>query len=256
MDDSSFSQRRHEMVIRAETIALDFVDKANRVTDVGEMVQCINDVGEQFGMNCFLSGGLPSDKDDPGITNVLLNGWPDEWFLRYMGNDYIHQDVVISTLRNTINPFRWTDCIKSVPKKTTSSKIFNEAREFNLNDGFAIPIYSYSGAQSGISFGTDKYELGARDEMALLIIGIYAFNRTRELQNGSENSAIKKVMGLSPREFECLRWISIGKTNWEISQILSLSQRTIDSYVASMYKKMDVVNRASAIALACQAQVI
>ncbi|MBL4812716.1 MAG: hypothetical protein JKX69_10285, partial [Rhodobacteraceae bacterium] len=38
--------------------------------------------------------------------------------------------------------------------------------------------------------------------------------------------------------------------------ILSLSQRTIDSYVASMYKKMDVVNRASAIALACQAQVI
>lgn len=243
------------MNIRAETIALDFVDKANRVTDVGEMVQCINEVGAQFGMTCFLSGGLPN-KDETGISNVLLNGWPDEWFLRYMGNNYIHEDAVISTLRTTLNPFRWSDCIKTKPKNSAPSKVFNEARQFKLNDGFAIPIYSFSGAQSGISFGTDKYELSSKDEMALLIIGIYAFNRSRELQSGKENSAVKKVLDLSPREFECLRWISVGKTNWEISQILTLSQRTIDSYVAAMYQKLDVVNRASAIAIACQAQIV
>lgn len=241
--------------MNAETIALEFVDTAKRITDINEMVECIHRVGCKFGMSCFLSGVLPGP-GEPGYSHVLLNGWPPGWFERYMERDYIHKDAVISTLGKTLNPFRWSQCINSNDDDPTALKIFNEAREFHLKDGFAVPIYSFSGVQSGISFGTDKYELGPKDEMALLIIGIYAQNRARELLGGTEKHAVQKIMNLSPRELECLRWIAVGKTNWEISQILSLSQRTIDMYVASMCRKLDVVGRTHAVALACQAQII
>ncbi len=64
---------------------------------------------------------------------------------------------------------------------------------------------------------------------------------------------LRKELGLTSRESEVLSWISKGKTNRDIAQILGLSSRTIDKHLEQIYAKLGVENRTAAAALAAQA---
>lgn len=57
-------------------------------------------------------------------------------------------------------------------------------------------------------------------------------------------------LGLTPRQAEVLYWITQGKTNDEIATILGTSPRTIHKHVEQTFARLDVNNRASAIAIA------
>jgi DNA-binding CsgD family transcriptional regulator len=52
---------------------------------------------------------------------------------------------------------------------------------------------------------------------------------------------------LSKREVECLRWAAIGKTDNDISAILSLSHATVRYHVQRAGEKLNAVNRSQAV---------
>ena len=47
-----------------------------------------------------------------------------------------------------------------------------------------------------------------------------------------------------------LSWLSKGKTNRDIAQILGLSPRTVDKHLEQIYSKLGVENRTAAAAIA------
>lgn len=51
------------------------------------------------------------------------------------------------------------------------------------------------------------------------------------------------VHGLSNREYECLQYISRGKTNKEVARILSISPRTVETYINKMKDKLNCVSK-------------
>jgi DNA-binding CsgD family transcriptional regulator len=55
-----------------------------------------------------------------------------------------------------------------------------------------------------------------------------------------------KSFSLSPREREVLKWLRLGKTSWDISMILRISERTVNYHVGNIMKKLDVTNRLQA----------
>jgi DNA-binding response OmpR family regulator/DNA-binding CsgD family transcriptional regulator len=57
-------------------------------------------------------------------------------------------------------------------------------------------------------------------------------------------------LGLTSREGEVLSWLSKGKTNRDIAQILGLSPRTVDKHLEQIYAKLGVENRTAAAAIA------
>ena len=59
--------------------------------------------------------------------------------------------------------------------------------------------------------------------------------------------------GLTSRESEVLAWLSKGKTNRDIAQILGLSPRTVDKHLEQIYAKLGVENRTAAAAVATNA---
>ncbi|MBL6616702.1 MAG: response regulator transcription factor [Reyranella sp.] len=63
---------------------------------------------------------------------------------------------------------------------------------------------------------------------------------------------LRKSLGLTARESEVLSWLSKGKTNRDIAQILGLSPRTIDKHLEQIYAKLGVENRTSAAAVAAK----
>jgi DNA-binding NarL/FixJ family response regulator len=59
-----------------------------------------------------------------------------------------------------------------------------------------------------------------------------------------------KDLGLTSREGEVLSWLSKGKTNRDIAQILGLSPRTVDKHLEQIYSKLGVENRTAAVTIA------
>lgn len=53
---------------------------------------------------------------------------------------------------------------------------------------------------------------------------------------------------LTEREVEIVEWVAMGKTNSEIGSILGLSLYTVKNHLQRIFKKMNVSNRAQAVA--------
>ncbi len=65
-----------------------------------------------------------------------------------------------------------------------------------------------------------------------------------------EHGRDKNLPALTGREVEVLSWLKEGKTSWEISVILKISERTINFHVTNVKKKLNVNNRMGAVAQA------
>ena len=55
---------------------------------------------------------------------------------------------------------------------------------------------------------------------------------------------------LSGREREVLSWLKHGKSSWDISAILQISECTVNYHIYNIIKKLDVQNRPQAVAVA------
>jgi transcriptional regulator EpsA len=58
----------------------------------------------------------------------------------------------------------------------------------------------------------------------------------------------ERLASLSEREREIMAWVAMGKTNPEIGCILSISEFTVKNHMKSIFGKLDVTNRAQAVA--------
>ena len=70
---------------------------------------------------------------------------------------------------------------------------------------------------------------------------------------GTPVQVLKSAFFLTAREAEVLYWLSMGKTNRDIAQILLLSARTVNKHLEQIFQKMGVDNRTSAAVLADRA---
>lgn len=57
---------------------------------------------------------------------------------------------------------------------------------------------------------------------------------------------------LTPREIECLRWASAGKTSYETAIIIGRSVETVRLHLKNAIRKLDASNRVQAVATAAQ----
>jgi DNA-binding CsgD family transcriptional regulator len=70
-----------------------------------------------------------------------------------------------------------------------------------------------------------------------------------ETRFGMQSERLESL-GLTPRQAEVLYWISEGKSNPEIGEVLGMSRRTADKHVENILDKLGVDNRAAAMLLA------
>ena len=74
--------------------------------------------------------------------------------------------------------------------------------------------------------------------------------RLTELSTTADEQQLQQTLSLTSRESEVLLWISRGKANREIGEILAISPRTVNKHLEQIFVKLGVENRASAAARA------
>jgi DNA-binding NarL/FixJ family response regulator len=75
--------------------------------------------------------------------------------------------------------------------------------------------------------------------------------RLSEKRSG-QDAMVLQQLGVTTRESEVLLWLSRGKSNREIGEILGISPRTVNKHLEQIFIKLGVENRASAAARAAR----
>ncbi len=65
-----------------------------------------------------------------------------------------------------------------------------------------------------------------------------------------------KDMLITARELDCLKWMAAGKTAWEASVILGISERTVRFHLNAAREKLDCLTTTQAVAKAVSQQLI
>jgi len=114
--------------------------------------------------------------------------------------------------------------------------------------GFAS-ILTYGVQQNVPQFG--QMVVGALTlSIVFAVVLFLAFGRI--VQHFISTPLFNRVTGLSPREMTVLLWMKEGKTNWEIAQIVGVTERTVRFHVEGIYMKLDVSSRTQAVAVAME----
>lgn len=74
--------------------------------------------------------------------------------------------------------------------------------------------------------------------------------RLNVIREGAEVELLRERYGLTLREAEVLLWISYGKPNGVIGEILGISPRTVNKHLEQVFEKLGVETRAAAAAFA------
>ena len=92
----------------------------------------------------------------------------------------------------------------------------------------------------------------------LLAPSLYAAWVRTQLAKRSEAAGDKAGGGsvLTVREQEILKWIYLGKSNFEIGAILKISPLTVKNHVQKILRKLNVVNRTQAIGKALELRIL
>lgn len=119
-----------------------------------------------------------------------------------------------------------------------------------------VPVHLPFGQIGAVSFNPiDKGKTDLTDEFEQLsdAFGLYARTFiTTYVQVMGAIQALSPESRLSKREVECLRWAAIGKTDMEISMIMSRSRATVRFHIHNAATKLNAVNRSQTVFKAAQ----
>ena len=99
-----------------------------------------------------------------------------------------------------------------------------------------------------LSKGTDNHEINTCHAHILELIMPHLHCGLIRVTSSRGNLVFtgKTSKKITKRESEILHWVHMGKTNWEISGILTISPLTVKNHVQNILRKLDVQNRGQA----------
>lgn len=187
------------------------------------------------------------------LAAIPWNHFPAGYRQNYLDNEWDKIDPIVQRLQHASRPFFWSDACASVGLTDRQSAFIQDCRDLGVHSGLTIPMH-------GPGSDIDLISLSLRDEKVtdpsrLPLLHAFTLHyryRLGELQG--EPAVVART--LTAKETECLNWCKEGKTNWEIGEILSISEKTVEFHLSNTIKKLGVGNRITAVVKGIQLGII
>jgi DNA-binding CsgD family transcriptional regulator len=205
----------------------------------------------------LLKNLIPFDKSTSGLASLnnndivsyeLINiNYPNEWLKIYKENDFNKIDVIVQNHFTHFTPQYWDFTYK---KFKQSPKIASLASDFGIIHGYTFGMrpFGFCKTASLYSFSGKFNTYDSRVISILQTVVPHIHLASSRIVEERRIECNKKV--LSRRENEVLKWLKRGKSSWDISVILEIGESTVNFHIYNIMKKLDVVNRPQAIAVA------
>ena len=224
------------------------IEKLNGATTPQGICDALTSFTGRYGLTCMNAGALPSPNEHLQERHLLVSAFPAGWMDRYLDQDYARIDPVVRRVEREHSPFFWSEAVFHAEGEhsATVRKMFGEAAEHNLRAGVALPVITLGGAIVGVSLGGETVDIPPDAFGMISVISTFAIARAIDIRDRNRRH---QRPSLTPREIECLKWAAEGKSEWEISAILHVSEHTADKHLANAHRKLGAANRAHAVAL-------
>ena len=227
---------------------LSYISSVQQAGTANAVTEKLLEVTSAFGLTALMAGTVPQPGTPTGQQkeHVLLCDWPVEWLERYVARNYIDHDPIVSRMKHLQAPFQWRDAADEIKVDRDGEVVMGDAGEFKLKDGLAFPLVTLDGQIVMVSLGGEQVEMSGAEFGMISMVATYAIGRAMQLHSG-EGRVVDHIE-LTPRERECLKWAAEGKSEWEISQILGISEHTSEKHLLNAKFKLGAVNRVQAVA--------
>lgn len=229
---------------------------------VAELAGAVRDASHRLGFSSFHYGAHAPVKPNGEPARFVFDGteqkhggvissYPGPWFERYQSQGYIEVDPLVKHCSASIVPVVWHRLEKPRDKKVL--QMFGEASEQGLVGGATFSVIGKRGELAIFSLTSDRVgQAEKKNIVARLGEGYMLLAHLHEavIRLGLPKASLASSKVLTKREKECLAWVSFGKTSWEISQILGISEATAIFHISNASKKLGTSTRSQAVARA------
>lgn len=208
----------------------------------------LSEISGKLGFDAFLYSG----RFYTGVTRYMEqveSNYDASWLERYDSQGYVQIDPTVSHAFASVCPLIWNDEMY----KTEAQRNFQEeARRYGLAEGITLPVHSRNGDVALLSLAVARSDEEARRHVrAMLIWGSLLSTITHEsMRQIVKDQCMEPPPKLTKRENEVLQWVAGGKSTWEISKLLSISEHGVSHHVRNVLSKFDVASRHQAVAKA------
>lgn len=205
-------------------------------------------LSNQLGFDAFLYGGR-FNIDGTRQVDKVESSYGKSWRHQYDEFGYVRIDPTVSHAVTSLRPLVWSDQMYV----TDAQRDFREeARSHGLLAGATFPVQSKEGEVAMLSLALSSSGREAQlhvQEMLLWgpLVATLAHDAMRNIVKSTHASIRPK---LTKRETEVLRWIAAGKSTWEISKLIIISEHGVIHHVRNILLKFDVTSRHQAVAKA------
>lgn len=197
---------------------------------------------------------IPSSLFSPEI--ITLSNYPQLWQEHYFSQEFMSLDPVIAYSQQHITPVNWSDLTNytdfNSPKQLT---VLKEANTYGLCTGVSIPLKAPTGEMSVFSLSSTSQrcvitECQINIRLQAQVIAPYLHEAIKIINYNAKEILSHDEVKITNREEECLLWACEGKTSWEISKIIGISERTVLFHLNNVSQKVGGVNRQHSVAKA------
>lgn len=232
----------------------ELIEAACRIASVEELHALCSQFCEVAGFDYFLYGAvLPSSMVRP--QTIIISGYPSDWWTHYQERGYMSIDPVVQhTTSGQALPLIWDDINPAAyPESGLVRNFMKEAADFGLASGISFPVHGQHGENAVLSFTSNQPHTLSRPRIIEAmpygqLLASYVHEAARRVFNSGSVMLDRPI--LTERETECLLWAAEGKTSWDTAQILDISERTVQFHLRNAAHKLNVSNRAQAVARA------
>jgi DNA-binding CsgD family transcriptional regulator len=227
----------------------DFISVSSKLSSQSELLELFLRTVESEGYQ----NAVFAKARDRRLSSIPWNHFPTGYLDEYRAFEWDKIDPIVQHIHSARRPFRWADLFAHA-NLTGKQKIFlAQCRELGVHSGVTIPLH-------GPGTEVDLISLSLRDEKSEAVdrLGVlYAISAQYWLKYGEINDPPPpKEMHLTAKELECLRWCKEGKTNWEIGEIMSTSEKTVEFHLSNAIRKLGACNRITAVVIAIRGGLI
>lgn len=234
------------MLPRLVDLTYDLFRSFDRAPTAEALNGCLLRAVARLGVESTFAGVIPM----PGTprarqaAHVLIDSTPPGWTEHYFKAGHLERDPTIRRLTTETTPFLWSEIEPLYRRDPAASRVMDEARCFRLHQGFTVPLVTLDGRVAGFSFGAERLDLSPELRGMLHLVAAYAFGRSILLSEGPSRGPV----ALTPREREALQWAAAGKSEWEIGELMSISEHGAEKHLRSVHRKLGTGSRAHAVA--------
>lgn len=219
-------------------LTLDLIDMCLHIGDRNDLTKLNDRLARELGIESMILGRVCRFTH---AESGYFFGINEEWGQLYIDNKYTAVDPVYITAMASNAPVLWADAYARSDAR--SAEFVRRSSDFNLLEGmsYAQKGYAQLADTTVVSLGNGNAPLSPVQQT---IIG----RLTPHIAEILIKPALWDFPALTKKETEVIKWCAVGKSYWEISLIMGISERTVKFHMGNIFRKLDVLNKAQAVA--------